>query len=64
MILDDLLGKTLEEALADMRAEGIEPDVVQSVAPRAQRSGGTLRVVRVQPGKLTVCAFMDDIPTA
>ena len=64
MILEDLLGKTLEEALADMRTEGLEPEVVVSAAPRAQRSGGTLRVVRAQPDQLTVCAFMDGIPQA
>ena len=62
MILEDLLGKTLDEALADMRAAGYDPQVVQSAAPRAQRSEGTLRVVRVQPDCLTVCAFLDAPP--
>ena len=62
MILEDLLGKTLDEALADMRAAGLDPQVAVSAAPRTQRSEATLRVVRVQPDLITACAFLDAPP--
>ena len=59
--MTDLLGLPLEEALARLSAAGITATVVETAAPRP-RSGGTLRVVRVRDGELTVSAFMDDTP--
>ena len=59
---EELLGMRLEDALARLRAEGSEVRVVPSRGPRVERDGGTLRVVRVRPGELTVCAFLDGAP--
>ena len=59
--MSDLLGLPLEEALARLAARGETATVVQTSAPRP-RLGGTLRVVRVREGELTVSAFMDDTP--
>lgn len=58
----NVLGMKLEDALAVVRAAGIEPTVITTRAPRDQRSGGTLRVVRVRGNEVTVSAFMDDTP--
>ncbi len=59
----DVLGMRLEDALAYYRALGVDaPAVVRSDSPRGERSEGTLRVVRVRPCQLTVCAFMDGLP--
>lgn len=52
----------LEDALDILRAQGEQMQVVQSRGPRAERDGGTLRVVRVRPGQMTVCAFLDGVP--
>ena len=61
--MHDLLGLRLEDALAKLRERGEEePAVVVSASPRGGHEGGTLRVVRVRPGQLTVCAFMDGQP--
>ena len=58
-----LLGLRLEDALARLRERGEEePEVLVSASPRGGHEGGTLRVVRVRPGQLTVCAFMDGQP--
>ena len=61
-ITRDVLGMRLEDALALCRAQGVEPTVIVTRAPRDSRSGGTLRVVRVRENELTVSAFMDAPP--
>ena len=62
MNLNDLLGMRLEDAQNLLRAQGEEAKIVLSRAPRTERDAGTLRVVRVRPGELTVCAFLDGVP--
>lgn len=54
-----LLGLPLEEALARLRAAGIEPNIIESRAPRRSEGNGALRVVRVKNGgrEITVCGF-------
>jgi hypothetical protein len=61
-----LLGLPLAEALDRLRAQGIEPTVLVSRAPRRVEGQGAPRVVRVQQeGRvLTVCAFMDLVSEA
>ncbi len=61
-ITRDVLGMRLEDALALYRAQGMEPAVIITRAPRDSRSGGTLRVVRVRENELTVSAFRDAPP--
>jgi len=61
--MTDLLGLRLEDALERLEQRGADtPEVLVSSGPRGERADGTLRVVRVRPGQLTVCAFMDGIP--
>ena len=63
-----LLGLPLEAALKTARAWGAEPRVLVTNAPRrkgddaAQPREGTLRVIRVREGELTVSAFQDGEP--
>lgn len=59
---EELLGMRLEDALEILRAQGEQMQVAQSRGPRVERDGGTLRVVRVRPGQMTVCAFLDGAP--
>ncbi len=65
---ETLLGLPLEEALAAARASGFEPRVLVTHAPRrkgeeaAVLRQGTLRVIRVREGELTVSAFPDGEP--
>ncbi len=59
--MDALLGMRLEDALSLLKAEGIEVKVVQTVAPRTARESGTLRVIRVREGEVTVSGFQDEI---
>ncbi len=61
--MEKVLGMRLEDALKILRAMGIEPAVVTTTAPRTQREGGTLRVIRVRDGEITVSAFQDAINT-
>ncbi|MEG0766733.1 MAG: hypothetical protein RR482_03365 [Clostridia bacterium] len=59
-----LLGRSLQDALALLQAKGIAPvRVVQSCAPRRDPHIGVMRVVRIQEeGRLlTVCAFLDEL---
>jgi len=58
-----LLGRPLEEALRQMRSQGVEPAVVISRAPRRPEGVGSLRVVRVRAEgrELTACAFLDKV---
>ncbi len=66
---NSLLGLPLEEALARVRAWGVEePKVIVTQAPRRRQEEsqgtpqGTLRVLRVKDGELTVSAFQDGWP--
>ena len=64
---DSLLGLPLEMALEKTREAGVEPEVVQTTAPRREPvSGATLRVIRVRNAQdslqLTVSAFVDGDP--
>lgn len=59
----DLLGMRLEDALAKVKALGLpEPAIITTQAPRGQRSGGTLRILRVRENEWVVSAFMDGAP--
>ncbi len=54
----------LEDALAQAKALGLpQPAIITTQAPRGQRSGGTLRIVRVRENEWVVSAFMDGTPT-
>ena len=53
---------TLEEALRVCEAQGLSPRVQTTCAPRTERTGGTLRVIRVRGEELTVSAFLDGDP--
>lgn len=58
-----LLGLPLEEAIRRLRAEGVEPTVDITRAPRRPEGIGALRVVRVsENGRVvTACAFLDTL---
>ena len=58
--MDALLGMRLEDAQAVLRAQGIDVRVVHTAAPRTAREGGTLRVIRVREGEVTVSGFQDE----
>ncbi|MDO5299648.1 MAG: hypothetical protein Q4F18_09490 [Clostridia bacterium] len=61
---EDLLGLTLEQALAALALEGIEPQVAATSAPRREReAGGTARVVYASDSgaQLTVARFLDPL---
>ena len=60
--MSELLGMRMEDALDRLRRHGMDAEVVVSSSPRGERPDGSLRVVRVRPGQITVCAFMDGIP--
>lgn len=62
--MDALLGLRLEDAQAVLRAQGIEARVISTAAPRVTREGGTLRVIRVRDGEITVSAFQDVVKVA
>lgn len=57
-----VLGMPLEQALRLAGAEADSIRIVRTEAPRTQREGGTLRVIRVREGEWTVSAFMDGMP--
>ena len=65
---ESLLGLPLDKALEAARAWGMEPKVLVTCAPRrkgeefAEPREGTLRVIRVREGELTVSAFQDGDP--
>lgn len=61
MNMSELLGMRMEDALKQLREQGETAEVVVSSNPR-RRDEGTLRVVRVRPGQITVCAFKDGSP--
>ena len=63
-----LLGLPLGKAVETARAWGVEPKVLVTCAPRRKGEEesaareGTLRVIRVHEGVLTVSAFQDGDP--
>ena len=65
---ESLLGLPLDQALETARAWGLEPRVLVTCAPRrrgddsAEPREGTMRVIRVREGELTVSAFQDGDP--
>ena len=65
---ESLLGLPLNKALETARAWGVEPRVLVTCAPRRKGEEdtgareGTLRVIRVHEGTLTVSAFQDGDP--
>ena len=65
---ESLLGLPLDKALETARAWGVEPRVLVTCAPRrkgddsAAPREGTMRVIRVHEGTLTVSAFQDGDP--
>ena len=65
---ESLLGLPLDKALETARAWGADPKVLVTCAPRrkgeeaAAVREGTLRVIRVREGELTVSAFQDGDP--
>ena len=61
---DDLMGLTLESALAALKDEGISPQITQTDAPkRREETRGMLRVVYASDDgtRLTVARFLDPI---
>lgn len=58
-----LLGLPLDRALQLLEEAGEHWQVEQSRPTRTPEREGTLRVVRVQDGVLTVCAFPDGTPS-
>ena len=65
---ESLLGLPLDKALETARAWGVEPRVLVTCAPRRKGEEdtgvreGTMRVIRVRVGELTVSAFQDGDP--
>lgn len=63
MKLQELLGMRLEDALKVCDAQGITPQIVQTLPPKG-REQGTVRVIRAQGNVLTVSRFEDELPNA
>ena len=65
---ESLLGLPLDQALETARAWDCEPKVLVTCAPRRKGEEdsavreGTMRVIRVHEGTLTVSAFQDGDP--
>ena len=65
---ESLLGLPLENALTIARTWGADPKVLITCAPRRKGEEdtgmreGTLRIIRVREGELTVSAFQDGDP--
>ena len=59
--MEQVLGLEVQEAVEKLRAMGVEPEIVTTCAPRTNREGGTLRVIRVRGREITVSAFQDAI---
>lgn len=60
----NLLGLELQSAMALLRAEGVEPQVTETSAPRrTQETGGVLRVVYASDDgtRLTAARFMNPL---
>ena len=56
--MPNVLGMRLEDALAECRAQGVEPEIVMTLKGREQ---GTIRVIRAKEGVLTVSRFEDEL---
>lgn len=56
-----LLGLPLHEAEDILKREGVTPRVIVTRAPRDEREGGNLRVIRHQGDTLTVAAFHEQL---
>ena len=63
---DDLLGLELEYALRKLRAEGVEPCVTVTRAPRRDPEDGVRRVVYASDDgmRLTVASFVQPLQRA
>ena len=57
--MPNVLGMRLEDALAECRAQGVEPEIVMTL-PKG-REQGTIRVIRAKEGVLTVSRFEDEL---
>ena len=59
----DLLGLELPRALELLRAEGLQPDITVTHAPRRARDEGVLRVVYASDGgeRLTASPFLEPL---
>lgn len=62
----NVLGLPLDEAIQRLAAQGIQPKVTISRAPRRPEEVGALRVVQVRDGGagLVACAFVQDLKEA
>ncbi len=58
--MTSVLGLTLEDALAVIRAEGQPEPAVKRILPE-RHPGGTERVVRVRPGEILAARFPDEV---
>ena len=58
--MPNVLGMRLEDALAECRAQGVEPEIVMTLPPKG-REQGTIRVIRAKEGVLTVSRFEDEL---
>ena len=47
--MPNVLGMRLEDALAECRAQGVEPEIVMTLPPKG-REQGTIRVIRAKEG--------------
>ncbi len=61
--MQELLGLPLETALFRLRAQGIEPRVTFTRAPKGQREDGEPRVVRISAdgSELTAARFLNPL---
>ena len=63
--MQNILGLTLEEALASLPAGEERPRIVETAAPRrggVPRREGTLRIVACREGEWIVARFLDGAP--
>ena len=58
--MPNVLGMRLEDALAECRAQGVEPEIVMTLPPKG-REQGTIRVIRAKAGVLPVSRFEDEL---
>ena len=56
--MPNVLGMRLEDALAECRAQGVEPEIVMTLPPKG-REQGTIRVIRAKEGVLTTSGDID-----
>ena len=56
----NLLGRTLHDALEQLRKTGVEPEIIRTAGFR-EAADGTERIIRIQEGgrRLTVARFPD-----